>query len=161
MPTPKSFYAGIGSRETPETVLNQMHRIAVMLQGDGWWLASGGARGADTAFERGAGVKRQIFKAQDATPEALSLAAKYHPAWNRCTSTAKALHARNGLIMLGPNLDSPVNFVVCWTADGKASGGTGQALRIAADPQYNIPVFNLFSPTAEQSLASYLTSLVW
>lgn len=63
--------------------------------------------------------------------------------------------------MLGPKLDSPVNFVVCWTSDGKASGGTGQALRIAADPAYAIPVFNLFDPKADQALSDYLTSLVW
>lgn len=157
----KNFYAGIGSRETPETVLNQMNRIAIMLQTDGWWLSSGGARGADTAFERGAGVRRRIFKAQDATPDALALAKKYHPAWDRCTATARALHARNGMILLGPDLDDPVKFVVCWTPDGKATGGTGQALRIAADPQYAIPVFNLFFPSAEKALATYLTSLVW
>ena len=45
--------------------------------------------------------------------------------------------------MLGDDLDQPVSFVVCWTPGGEVTGGTGQALRIAADPQYNIPVFNL------------------
>ena len=34
--------------------------------------------------------------------------------------------------VLGVSLDSPAEFVLCWTADGEASGGTGQALRIAA-----------------------------
>ena len=36
----------------------------------------------------------------------------------------------------------PSNFVVCYTPDGKASGGTGQAIRIAE--YYNIPIYNLF-----------------
>lgn len=35
------------------------------------------------------------------------------------------------------------SFVVCWTSDGKDSGGTGQALRIARDR--NIPVYNLYN----------------
>lgn len=33
-------------------------------------------------------------------------------------------------------------FVVCWTHDGTAVGGTGQAIRIAN--HYDIPVFNMF-----------------
>ena len=43
--------------------------------------------------------------------------------------------------VLGSSLDSPAEFVLCWTADGEASGGTGQALRIAAS--HGVPVFNL------------------
>ena len=48
---------------------------------------------------------------------------------------------RNAMQILGRWGDNPVDFVVCWTKDGKASGGTGHALRIAE--YYNIPVFNL------------------
>jgi len=157
----KSFYAGIGSRETPPSVCHRMTRIAEMLYADGWWLSSGGAKRADQAFEAGAGEHKEIYRPRHATPDAYALAERYHPAWDRCSPVARALHARNGLIMLGPKLDSPVNFVVCWTSDGKASGGTGQALRIAADPAYAIPVFNLFDPKADQALSNYLTSLVW
>lgn len=34
-------------------------------------------------------------------------------------------------------------FVICWTHDGTAVGGTGQAIRIAN--HYNIPVFNMYN----------------
>ena len=61
--------------------------------------------------------------------------------------------------MLGPELMDPVNFIVCWTKDGKATGGTGQALRIAADPAYAIPIFNLYDTEAYDRLLSYLTAL--
>ena len=40
--------------------------------------------------------------------------------------------------VLGVSLDSPAEFVLCWTADGEASGRTGQALRIAAS--HGLPV---------------------
>lgn len=140
-------YAGIGSRETPENVLNQMHAIAVWLQREGFTLRSGGASGADTAFERGAGVKKQIFRPHHATPAALELASRFHPAWYRCSEYAQKLHARNGFQVLGSDLVSPSDFVVCWTKDGKASGGTGQAIRIAE--HHGIPVFNLHDATAE------------
>jgi hypothetical protein len=42
---------------------------------------------------------------------------------------------------LGPDLKTPVNFVICYTADGGFSGGTGLAMHIA--DKYNIPIFNL------------------
>lgn len=135
------YYAGIGSRETPKDICDLMTKLADNLAKLGWILRSGGAKGADLAFERGS-KKKEIFYANDATPESLVLAEKYHPNWPACSEYARKLHARNGLILLGKNLDSPVELVICWTKDGKASGGTGQAIRIATS--YEIPVFNLF-----------------
>ena len=32
----------------------------------------------------------------------------------------QALHTRNVFQVLGPSLDSPAEFVLCWTADGEA-----------------------------------------
>lgn len=150
------YYAGIGSRETPGTILNQMNAIAVWLQSEGYILRSGGAVGADTAFERGAGTKKEIFRPNDATPEALELASRFHPAWYRCSDYAQRLHARNGFQVLGRDLTSPSCFIVCWTKDGKASGGTGQAIRIAE--HNSLPVFNLHDSTAEARLRSHVAS---
>lgn len=50
----KQAYAGIGARTTPPDVLAAMERIAAGLATYGWTLRTGGARGADTAFEKGA-----------------------------------------------------------------------------------------------------------
>lgn len=47
-------YAGIGSRETPEDVLLLMSQTAKKLAWQGWTLRSGGAPGADQAFQIGA-----------------------------------------------------------------------------------------------------------
>lgn len=133
-------YAGIGSRETPPKMLDWMTQMARWLNETGHILRSGGAKGADRAFERGAGTKCEIFRAADATPEAFDLAAKYHPAWERCDAYAQALHARNGMILLGVQLNDPVDFVVCWTPGARVVGGTGQALRLAE--AYGIKVYN-------------------
>lgn len=46
-------YTGIGSRETPYEIQDLMKRIAFKLAENGWLLRSGGAEGADTAFENG------------------------------------------------------------------------------------------------------------
>lgn len=134
------IYAGIGSRETPQTVLEMMTDFAEKYSSRGFLLRSGGALGADTAFERGSSFS-EIFRANDATKDSQLLAELFHPAWHRCSEYAKKLHGRNMMILLGKNLETPVNFIVCWTKDGKPSGGTGQALRAAA--HYGIPVFNL------------------
>ena len=153
-------YAGIGARETPESILALMRGIAAMLAERGYTLRSGGARGADTAFEYATPVlvKMEIYlpwngfegKADTmrATPAQLatarSIAEKYHPNWIACTEGAKKMHTRNVMQMLGLRCKDPSSFVVCWTRDGKFTGGTGQALRIAEG--YNIPIYNLHDP---------------
>lgn len=149
-------YAGIGARKTPDTVLDQMAGIAEWLRFKNYTLRSGGASGADTAFEMSAGLHQEIYLARDVTPESLEVAAEFHPAWDRCTDYAKKLMARNSFQILGRHLDNPSDFVVCWTPDGKASGGTGQAIRIAN--HYGIPVYNLHDDTAEARMRAAVTS---
>ena len=73
--------------------------------------------------------------------EAERIAALHHPAWGRLSPFVKALHTRNVFQILGQDLSSHSRFVICWTADGDASGGTGQALRIAHSE--NVPVLSL------------------
>jgi hypothetical protein len=149
-----NYYAGIGSRETPHVVQSTMHKIAAYLWSQGWTLRSGGARGADSAFESGCGsdlkdiylpwkrFENNTSPLYTLTPEAFEMAAKYHPTWDRLGDAARKFMARNCYQVLGQTLDVPSKMIICWTRDGQASGGTGQALRIAAD--YDIPIFNLY-----------------
>lgn len=144
-------YAGIGSRQTPVPVLDTMHNLAAMLGASGTLLRSGGAGGADTAFEAGArlvGGPVEIMTALNASrqPAWFNHARKYHPVWDTLQRPAQQLHARNSAIILGHRLDKPVDFILCWTPGGAVAGGTGQALRIA--PDYSIPVFNLHDADA-------------
>jgi hypothetical protein len=147
-----SCYAGIGSRSTPGDVLALMEALGERLGARGWVLRTGGAAGADQAFMAGAekagsglelylpwrGFQGFEVEMPEPSAEALELAARFHPAWGRCSDAARSLHARNGYQVLGPQLDSPASFVACWTPDGsldgstRSAGGTGQALRIAA-----------------------------
>lgn len=134
------IYAGIGSRETPAEILALMTNIARKYSRMGWTLRSGGAVGADTAFELGAGDRKRIYEPWETqrNPHWSTIAERYHPAWDRCGSYAKLLHGRNTPIVLGDDLLMPATCVVCYT-DGR--GGTMQAVRIAN--AWNIPVFNL------------------
>lgn len=151
-------YAGIGARATPKPVLADMTTIAAWLARTGWRLASGGAHGADAAFAAGTSARQRALYLPwagyngHAGPDCrvpsraelagwMAVAARLHPAWHRCSPAVRKLHARNAAILLGPKLDRPVNAVVAWTPEGAVTGGTGLALRIAAER--GIPVFNL------------------
>lgn len=144
------YYAGIGARKTPQEFLNLFYRVAKYLSSKDCVLRSGGAKGADSAFELGAARKEvylpwRNFEGRNSNlivsnPRAFEIAKKYHPRWNYLSQGAQKLQARNSHQILGMDLDSPSNFVICWTEGGKGGGGTGQAIRIALD--HNIPVFD-------------------
>lgn len=147
------IYTGIGSRETPTELKNDIKTIVEHLNKKGYTLRSGGAPGADSFFEEHA-EKKEIYLPWrgfngntsllfNPTPEAFEMAQKYHPNWGRLSYGAKKLMARNCHQVLGLDLKSPTDFIVCWTKDGKATGGTGQALRMAED--LKIPVYNLYN----------------
>lgn len=153
---PPKIYAGIGSRSTPEDILELMELIGYKLA-DEWILRSGGAQGADSAFERGCDAytkyngglalgEKEIFRSGDAKPWSLGEAEKHIPAnrppFNTWNLYVRGLIARNMMQVLGSNGDKPVTFVVCWTmANVKDGGGTGYAIRCAQ--AHDIPVYNL------------------
>lgn len=122
-------YCGIGSRDTPEWVRSFMRSTAGILFAKGWVLRSGGADGADLAFEHGLNrehsrgqVNRRLDDAKEIylpwpgflsskselhpknypfTQEEINVSAHFHPAWHNCSDAAKALHTRNMRQMVG------------------------------------------------------------
>lgn len=146
------YYTGVGSRKTPEDVLELMERIAIHLKNLGYILRSGGADGADTAFEKGAGDLKEIYIPwknfngnksilYNPSQKAMSIAEKFHSAWDKLKPAVKKIMARNSHQVLGFDLQGPSKYVICWTQDGRKIGGTAQAIRIAES--YRIPIFNL------------------
>lgn len=173
----KSF-AGIGSRETPPEVIEQMKDIAALCLAMGYTLNSGGADGADSAFEEvydqkngpmniflpWPGFNNNRSKYTRPKPEAYDLGSTVHPAWQYMKKdSVKALIARNMHQVLGWSLQDPVDFVVCWTQNGQEteaqytirSGGTGSAISMAS--RHNIPVFNLCNDGRFEELCMFLS----
>lgn len=128
-------------------------------------LRSGGADGADKAFENGCNRglgKKEIYLPWkgfnwnpsalfEPPPSAFKIAQELaHPYWNKISQPSKKLLARNVCQVLGETLDTPSAFVVCYTPDGcisyntraENSGGTWYAIALAA--YLDIPVYNLF-----------------
>lgn len=142
---------GIGSRETPPDVLGHMEAVGA------WRVRSGGAEGADYAFERGAMDFTDVFLpwgnfnkhlprlglpiVVDPSDALDALVTTYHPASRNLSHGGWSLMRRNGPQVLGLDLKTPSDAVVCWR---QRRGGTDQALRIAQG--HGIPVFNMHDP---------------
>ena len=157
-------YAGIGARNTPALHLTIMKLWAMYAAACGMTCSTGACKGADQAFANGSiqggghtmlwlpwtsyedawirsfgnkvsdSINVYVYnpKSDNAASESVH---KYHPAPHKLKSSVFALHARNYLIIEG------AEYIVCWTPNGEVVGGTGQALRIAAD--MGIPIYNL------------------
>ena len=151
------YYAGIGSRKTPSDVLKSMTVIAEILAQKGYILRSGGAVGADQAFEKGSGTRNEIFLPKADLPIwTIAFTLHFHPRPDKLSEKGWMLMNRNALQILGIDGNTPVDFVICWTKDGKASGGTGQAIRIANS--LDIPVYNLYNNNEVSELANRLAN---
>jgi hypothetical protein len=137
----------------------------------GYTLRSGGAKGADQAFERGAS-KKDIFYSKDATEKTLKIAEEIHPNWkavkganDKATKFIQGLMARNTNQVFGRELDVPVDFVLAWTPDGIThysnrtikTGGTGQAIDMAS--RKGIPVINMAKTDWREQLMAVLAEI--
>ena len=143
------YYAGIGSRETPDDILTIFEQAGTYLAKKDFVLRSGGAKGADQSFK--ANGRKEIYlpwyKFENSKsnlivkdPKAFEIAKQFHPYWHNLSQGAMKLQARNSHQVLGQDLETPSTFIICWTKNGKGKGGTGQAIRIAK--HYNIPIFD-------------------
>lgn len=171
-------YSGIGSRRAPAHILDLMSRVATRLARRGYVLRSGAADGCDSAFEAGAvevgggseiflpwrgfnGSASSLFNLQMDEQAAL-IASQVHPTWENLKPPVRKLHARNVYQVLGRDLCSPVDFVLCWTPDGAeigtdtsvSTGGTGTAIRIA--DLFKVPVINLYHQGALDRIAEFV-----
>lgn len=171
-------YTGVGSRETPRDMFDILVDYAEALARAGFTVSSGGAEGADTAFEVGAdrgmgskeiflpwrGFNKNSSSLFGVTPEAMAIASTVHPAWHRLSEAAQKLHSRNVYQVLGLDLSSPSEFILCWTKDGmelekertSKSGGTATAIVLAC--RHNVPVFNLARPGSLTRFNAFLAA---
>lgn len=174
-----NFYTGIGARKTPQEVLDAFSRVASFFEQDGWVLRSGGADGADSAFEAGVessakeiylpwpnfNGKSGISANKHQWDAAERLASTVHPAWTYLKPPVRKLHARNTFQILGLDLATPSAFVLCWTPDGAESaarcsvvtGGTGTAIALAS--RHHVPVVNFANADALDRLTELVAQL--
>ena len=162
-------FAGIGSRKTPHATLVAMRTISETLCRTGWFLRSGGAQGADSAFAAGAPAGQRLIclpwpgfqnlSGPDtwtldaaARPRLEAAIAPVHPKWRYLRDGARKLHARNAAIIAGPAANAPADLVVCWTPGGAEIGGTATGIRYART--LGVPSLNLATTALDQVLAT-------
>lgn len=175
-------YAGVGSRKTPAAALREIEALGQALARRGYLLRSGAAPGADAAWERGAiagGGQREIYlpwrgfekhtsdlvlQRLPSFRQAMDIAARHHPIWYELSQGEQKLMGRDVLQVLGADCASPVKFLVCWAPQStfdtagrlvNVSGGTGQAVRLAA--HLRIPTFNLAHPPHRERVLTLLS----
>ena len=170
-----NYYTMIGSRDTPEDIMNVLEQLAARLDIEGWIVRSGGADGADSAAEHTANMEiylpwlgfnnkpladpRYINVAHHHLKhQAEQVASETHPAWDKCKRGVKALHTRNVYQIFGEDLATPSKFVVCWAKPsgdkGYVQGGTATGVKLAIDN--GIPVRNLYHKGHLDNIIKYL-----
>lgn len=171
------YYTGIGSRITPNEILNVMSQLGNVFKGT-YILRSGGASGADLAFEKYLNEqeadiflpwknfnnhKSNLFHIKN---EAYDIASRHHKYWQYLKPATKKLMARNVHQVLGIMLDKPSEFLICWTPDGASSseeitkdtGGTGLAISVASE--FNVPVYNLKNKDVLDSISKQYNIII-
>lgn len=143
MSTPefKGWFAGVGSRDTPEDVCKLMQKLAVVFYALGYGLSSGDARGADRAFWEGAllssfyrKIGARIYlcdewvRGRKADPKNFFYNAQRFPTFEKAKQMALEargsfhgldewginLHSRNVMQIHGASLQDKVEYLVYW-----------------------------------------------
>jgi len=166
---------GIGSRETPQHICDLFVELGAEAKEREWWIRSGHAEGADYAFEMGAEERCIVYlpwrgfnkdrpvvgipRSQEAlSDDVLSIVYKHEPYAEKLSDGVKRIKSRNVFQILGEDLKSPSDLVVCWTPYGEVTGGTGLAIKIAQ--QFNVPVINVGDPDTEKNFDSILRGMI-
>lgn len=169
----KKYMTFVGSRKTPKQCIEQGIQLANKCVAQGYILRSGNAQGFDqivsslpvasreiylpyTGFGEPCGYGKTTYTIQESHPQyqkALQLVYQFHPLGNRLNPLQLRYLVRDVFQVLGQDLQTPSEAVVCWTPDGAQkgkdcthlTGGTAMAIRIA--DAYGIPVQNLNAKT--------------
>ena len=181
---PTMTYAGIGSRQTPQKVLDKMTEVAKYLDGLGYTLQTGftfknketnlDEEGADKAFSDGSknktlfgpyGIRKTVKGLESAdkyneavTEKSSAIVKEVHPAPDRLTPGAIKLMARNTNQIFGKDLNNTVDFVLFYAEETsnplRPKGGTGQAVEMAR--RKGIPTINMADTNWRDQLKTVL-----
>jgi len=166
------IYTGIGSRETPRSIMRVMYKFGYALGKMGCLLRSGGAIGADSAFELGCvavngpkaiylprvGFQKKYPNSQEGyylyneslDTELRKLVEEFHPSSKYLEEWGWKFMMRNCHQVLGFNLDEPTDFILMYSSKVKYdSEGLiydckgGTGFAVRLAYAYKIPVFLL------------------
>ena len=99
---------------------------------------------------------------EDLQKQAEAIAKTVHPAWDNLSFFSRGMHIRNVYQAKGQDLNSPVDFVLCYTRDGASTGSEtsintgGSATCIKVASAMGKPVFNLGKAGALEEFKKFM-----
>ena len=158
---PVRAYAGFGSWNTPAHIVVVIESLGRALAEAGWTLRTGGAAGAESAFERGCdavgGRKELVGRPADIE----SASAQFWPEtllpWAQLSANTRALLAQSACQILGPDLDAPAKFLAYWKSTDGRSFEIDHALQIAA--AHAVPCVRIEHPINLSRLVDWATEM--
>ena len=177
------YFTLVGSRQTPDDQAIILRNYAERLLRKGWTGRSGVSGSADMAlnhaiydydapaefyipweqfngYSHGDLSGRVIYpKRLGNDKEATRMIMEVHRFWGMLTRGAKCLHVRNAYQVLGRDLASPSDVLICWAPvnrNGAVQGGTATAYNLAM--KHEIACFNLAVPGQREALDLWLKS---
>ena len=88
---------------------------------------------------------------------AIEIAREILPGFDRWKQGVKKLMARNMMQVLGKDLNTPSDFLICWTPGGELKGGTRAAITLAF--HNNVSIYNLAIEGDQIKLSEYLKNI--
>ena len=165
---------GIGSRKCPQSICELFTELGQEIKERGWYVRSGHAPGSDYAFELGAKKNCIVYLPWDGfnkeqpilgvprinplRDDVLEIVYKHEPYAKDLSNGVKLIKSRNIFQVLGEDLKSLSDLVICWTEEGVEEGGTALAIKIAR--ANNIAVINVGDPNTSSHLDEIIQEIV-
>lgn len=159
----------VGSREPPDDISRLAFVIGKNLSNIGVINRTGGAVGMDSNFAkfynpilienyRPSNDQYDCIDVSrfDNYQEAYELTERIVPHFEHLDEVQKALHIRNCYQVLGRDLRSPSDILICWcrVSCGVPMGGTRTAITLAR--MHKIPVYNLYNENSKKLICEWL-----
>lgn len=159
MSTYSFFFSGVGARDHEPEAVDVIAELTQEISQLGGILRTGKAKGIDRVFRDSHPGDREIISDKAVPPPlAYEIAERNHGAWHLCDDRTRAVHARNAMIHLGPEVETPVRFCLVWSsAQVEDMGGSALGMRICREA--GIPFFNIRSPEGLASFRRYLADM--
>lgn len=149
------YYAGTGDAVVSKDIADALIDIANVLEEQGYILRVRGDEGTEEALVSGIpedsdrievyppwkGFVDWYNNYEMPTPGAFEMAWKVHPTWHDLTPDDRRYHAAGTLLVMGKDLKTPCDFLLCYTDKDQPNDDVQQVIRIA-DCNL-IPVFDL------------------
>lgn len=165
-------YIMTSGRDVPKHIVEQMVELSRSIKESGYVLRIGGLEGGDNVLgelDKDAELylpwknfSDKVSKLYFSTEECLALASKFNAKFNEINNSMRSFLGMYTRMVLGKDLKSRVNFIICWTPDGAEdsssittkTGLIAQAIGIAS--AMKIPVFNLNNADTVNKIKTYI-----